>query len=531
MPTPLQEFLPRLNALRDRLASTSTTGLFNDDPDRFTRFSVNLGRLVFDYSKNRVDSGAIAALLELADAAGVAKTRDAMLGGQKINSTEGRAVLHTALRNRADKPVLVEGRDVMPDVQDVLGRMDEFAREVRSGQFQVSGGKVRDVVNIGIGGSDLGPRMVAQALAPWQDGPRLHFVANIDGADISDTLVSLDPATTLFIVASKSFTTQETMINARSAFSWVEKAVGSAAAEHFCALSTNLEATREFGIPDERTFGFWNWVGGRYSVWSAIGLSVMIGIGPENFRIFLEGAHQADRHFQEAPFEQNIPVLMAMLGIWHRNVCSLPAHAVLPYDNRLARFPAWLQQLDMESNGKAVTIAGDAVNHETGPIIFGEPGTNGQHAFYQLIHQGTTVVPCDFLVAANPVGTDVPEEHHRLMLANCLAQSEALMTGRTLEEAGGDPHKVFSGNRPSNTLLYDRLDPFMLGTLMALYEHKVFVQGIVWGINSFDQWGVELGKQLAQEIEPMLAKQTISEASNSSTGGLVRTILGFRARG
>ncbi|MEM9278349.1 MAG: glucose-6-phosphate isomerase [Pseudomonadota bacterium] len=516
----LTEYLEQLVAHRDRMETVRMRDLFAGEADRFAMMSVRLNDLIFDYSKNKVDDLILIELAQLADEARVRQKRDAMMTGKKINSTEDRAVLHTALRNLSGHPVTVDGTDVMPEVTQVQKRMNAFSSDVRSGNYQVSGGKVTDVVNIGIGGSDLGPKMVTGALAPYHDGPNVHFVSNVDGADLSDTLGNLDPKTTLFIIASKTFTTQETMTNARSAFAWLEKVAGEKIADHFCAVSTNLEATRDFGIPDERKFGFWDWVGGRYSVWSAIGLPVMIAIGPERFSDFLEGAYDADQHFAVAPLIENIPVIMALLGIWHRNVCGFSAHAVLPYDNRMADFPRWLQQLDMESNGKSVKLDGGSVNLDTAPVIFGEPGTNGQHAFYQLLHQGTEVVPCDFLVAAK--GHEPELDHqHKLLVANCFAQSEALMTGRSLDDADGNPHRAFEGDRPSNTFLYEKLDPKTLGTLMALYEHKVFVQGVIWGINSFDQWGVELGKELAKCVGEMIDAENPENADNSSTAGLL----------
>ncbi len=527
---------------RKRLAETSMRELFAADRSRFGRHSLRLGDLLFDYSKNRIDQEALDALVGTAGACGVEERRDAMFRGEPINVTEGRAVLHTALRNRSGEPVFVGGKDVMPGIRKVLKDMGAFARAVRTGTYSVTGGKVSDVVNIGIGGSDLGPAMATRALSPYCDGPRLHFVSNVDGADLSDTIAELDPRTTLFIVASKTFTTAETMANANSARAWIARSVGKAAAgAHFAALSTNLSATRAFGIADERTFGFWDWVGGRYSVWSAIGLSLMIAIGPRRFGEFLDGAHSADLHFRTAAPSRNIPIIMAMLGVWYRNAWGYPTHVVLPYDNRLARFPAYLQQLDMESNGKHVTLDGKQVGWDTGPIVWGEPGTNGQHAFYQLIHQGTAVIPCDFLVAAQP--HERLGRHHQMLVANCLAQSEALMNGRTLAEAEAEmrargmaegqirsiaPHRVFEGNRPSNTFLYRKLTPFMLGMLIALYEHKVFVQGVVWDINSFDQWGVELGKVLAVEIEPLLADDDKAKGRDSSTIGLIEAYKALR---
>lgn len=525
---------------RDRLEGRPMRELFAADPARFSRFSLQLDDMLFDFSKNRIDAAALDALISLAHEAGVEAKRDAMFAGAPINATEGRAVLHTALRNRSGAPVPVDGQDVMPAIASVLESMRAFASAVRSGEYRVTGGKVTDVVNVGIGGSDLGPAMAARALSPYADGPRTHFVSNVDGADFADTVARLDPATTLFIVASKTFTTAETMANARSARQWIAGAVGEeGAGRHFAALSTNLAATREFGIEDERTFGFWDWVGGRYSIWSAIGLSLMLGIGPEGFDEFLDGAYAVDEHFRQAPLERNIPVIMALLGVWYRNIWGFASHAVLPYDNRLGRFPAYLQQLDMESNGKRVTLAGEPVAWETGPVVWGEPGTNGQHAFYQLIHQGTSVIPCDFLVAARP--HEELGNHHIMLVANCLAQSEALMKGRTLEEASAGmrangmdehtvariaPHRVFPGNRPSNTFVYTRLTPRTLGMLIALYEHKVFVQGAIWDVNSFDQWGVELGKVLATEIQPFLEGKAQPDDRDCSTAGLVAALRG-----
>ena len=513
----------------------ATTDLFASDPKRFAAFSTRLGDLLFDYSKNRVTSQTREAMLAVARAARVEERRDAMFMGESINATERRAVQHMALRNVSDRTVEIDGEDVMPAIRDVLARMADFAEGVRSSEIEGRGGGFTDVVNIGIGGSDLGPAMATLALAPWHDGPRLHFVSNIDGSDIHDVLDSCKPSRTLFIVASKTFTTQETMTNAATAREWLVAELGEdAVGDHFAALSTALDKTAALGIPESRVFGFWDWVGGRYSVWSAIGLSVMIAVGPDAFRDFLAGAHEVDEHFRTAPLEENVPVLMAMIGVLHRNVRDYATHAVLPYDQHLARFPAYLQQLDMESNGKRVSREGEAVDCETGPVVWGEPGTNGQHAFYQLIHQGTSVVPCDFLLAANPahpVG-----DHHEKLAANAFAQTEALMVGKTLDQAKSElrdggmdeseverlaPHKVFPGDRPTSTFLYPELTPRMLGTLIALYEHKVFVQGTVWNINSFDQWGVELGKQLAGELLPMVKGETPVEGRDGSTEGLL----------
>lgn len=510
-----------------RLQSFPMGKLFENDSNRFQSMSLRLDDIVFDYSKNRLDKEALTELFKLAVDASLEEKRQAMFAGEKINITEQRAVLHTALRNRKYETLFVDGTDILPGIKAVLEEMSKFSSDIRSGEYKPSGVPITNIVNIGIGGSDLGPKMVTRALSAFIDGPAVHYVSNVDGADIQDTLDGLDPHSTLFIVASKTFTTQETMTNAKSAFHWMNSAVGGNAANHFCAISTNLEATKAFGIPQDRTFGFWDWVGGRFSVWSAIGLSVMIAVGPDRFYEFLSGAAAADEHFLEAGFEANIPVVMALVGIWHRNICGFPAIAVLPYDNRLEYFPAWLQQLDMESNGKSVGIDNKPVSVATAPIVFGAAGTNGQHAFYQLLHQGTDPVPCDFLVASKRSDSEY-DSHHNILFSNCLAQSEALMLGRDLEEAGNDPQRVFEGNRPSNTFMYKNLDPFTLGALMAFYEHKIFVQGVIWGINTFDQWGVELGKKLSNELEPQVLKGEAPPSANSSTSGLIVTGSEFR---
>jgi len=536
----LEAAFEALTRQADQLQDTSLRALFAADPDRFTAFSARFDDLLLDYSKSKIDGTALELLLNLAMAADVEGRRDAMIAGEKINSTENRAVLHTALRNRSDKPVLVDGKDVMPDVRAVLDAMADFSEAVRSGELTSSSGDAfTDVVNIGIGGSDLGPVMTTLALSPYHDGPELHYVSNVDGAHIADTLEKLDPATTLIIVASKTFTTIETMTNAQTARKWIADALGEdAVGDHFAAVSTALDKVSAFGIDETRVFGFWDWVGGRYSVWSAIGLPLMIAIGPDAFSDFLEGAHAMDTHFAESPLEKNLPVLMALIGVWNRDCLGLSARAVLPYDQRLSRLPAYLQQLDMESNGKRVQRDGSAVTEETGPLVWGEPGTNGQHAFYQLLHQGTTVIPCEFLIAANGHEDDL-KHHHELLIANCLAQSEALMLGRTLDEAKAQltaaglsaneverlaPHKVFPGDRPSLTLVYDQLTPFALGRLIALYEHRVFVEGVIWGINSFDQWGVELGKELATALLPMVKGDVSAETKDASTRGLLQAV-------
>ncbi len=531
-----------LAAHRTRTVSQHLRELFAADPQRFASFSARLDDLLLDYSKTAVTAETIELLLALAVAADVEAKRDAMFAGEPINTTEGRAVLHTALRNQSGRPVKVDGVDVMPEVNAVLERMSAFVDGIRSGTIAAADGeRFTDVVNIGIGGSDLGPVMATLALAPYHDGPRLHYVSNVDGAHIADTLAKLDPARTLVIVASKTFTTIETMTNAATARRWIAGTLGEdAVARHFAAVSTALDKVGAFGIQPERIFGFWDWVGGRYSVWSAIGLPVMIAIGPQNFRAFLAGAHAMDEHFRTAPLARNLPVLFGLIGLWHRETCGYPARAVLPYDQRLARLPAYLQQLDMESNGKRVHKAGGAVTRPTGPLVWGEPGTNGQHAFFQLLHQGSDIIPCEFLVAAEGHEPELSHQH-RLLLANCLAQSEAMMKGRTLEEAKAQlakqglsaeaieqlaPHKVFPGNRPSVTIAYRKLDPFTLGRLIALYEHRVFVEAAVFDINAFDQWGVELGKELATALLPVIEGKAPAEAHDASTAGLARYLTG-----
>ncbi|MXN50376.1 glucose-6-phosphate isomerase [Shinella sp. AETb1-6] len=537
-----------MNALVEKLKSivretnaTDIRAAFAADPQRFARYSVTLEDFLFDYSKCAVNDAVLDGLEELARKAGVEAKRDAMFAGEIINITEERAVLHTALRNRANTPVLVEGKDVMPDVNAVLDAMGAFSDGVRSGALKgATGKKITDVVNIGIGGSDLGPVMATLALAPYHDGPRLHFVSNIDGAHIADTLKLLDAETTLFIVASKTFTTIETMTNAATARRFIADALGEAAVgSHFCAVSTALDKVAAFGIGAERVFGFWDWVGGRYSIWSAIGLPLMIAIGKENFADFLAGGHAIDTHFRTAPIRENIPMLLGLIGYYHRNVLDYPSRAILPYDQRLSRFPAYLQQLDMESNGKSVTMDSTPVEGQTGPVVWGEPGTNGQHAFYQLIHQGTAIIPAEFMIAAN--GHEKSLRHqHQLLIANCLAQSEALMKGRSFAEAKAQltakgmgeakadriaPHRVFSGNRPSITMVHDSLTPFALGRLIALYEHRVFVEGALFNINSFDQWGVELGKELATGLLPVVEGKESAAGHDSSTAGLVAALL------
>jgi len=529
--------LEALVAHREGLEGKHIADLFAADPERFQDFSVSLGDLTLDYSKNLLTAETMALLVELARAADVEGLRKAMFSGEAINLTEKRAVLHTALRAPESAEIEVDGVDVMLGVHDVLERVGEFAEGVRSGRIAGSGGKAfTDVVNIGIGGSDLGPAMAVAALTAYREGgPKVHFVSNVDGAHIHDTLQGLDPERTLFLIASKTFTTLETMTNAASARKWVVDLLGEEAVPaHFAALSTNLKKVAEFGIDEERVFGFWDWVGGRYSVWSAIGLPLAISIGFANFKRFLAGARKMDEHFRSAPLAKNLPVIMGLIGIWHRNVCGHATQAVIAYDQRLNRFAAHLQQLDMESNGKRVTRGGKAVDYQTGPVVWGEPGTNGQHAFFQLIHQGTEIIPVDFLAAALPA--EEMGDHHAKLLANCLAQSQALAFGKSealvreelkakgMSAADIDrlaPHKVFPGDRPSNTLLYRRLDPETLGMLIALYEHRVFVMGAVWDVNSFDQWGVELGKELAGNLLPVVRDGEGTQGLDGSTSGLV----------
>ena len=521
----------KLSERRTQTAVRPIMELFGEG--RAAAYSVRFDGLLFDYSKTGIDDETRALLLALAEASGVAARREAMFSGRRINETEHRAVLHTALRN-LEREVKVDGRDVMPAVRETLARMEAFAASVREGRFAGQGGAITDVVNIGIGGSDLGPAMATQALSPYRDGPRCHFVSNIDGAHIADTLAGLDPARTLVIVASKPFTTTETMTNAETARAWMAEVVADPAAQ-MVALSSATDRTAAWGIPAERVFGFEDWVGGGVSMWGPVGLSLMIAIGPERFRAFLGGAAAMDTHFREAPFGQNMPVMLAMVGIWHRQVCGHATRAVLPYDQRLARLPAYLQQLEMESNGKRVAMDGHDLTLPSGPVVWGEPGTNGQHAFYQLIHQGTEVVPAEFIAAREGHEPDLAHQH-RLLLANCLAQSEALLKGRTLEEAralmaakglkGAEldrqaRHRVFPGNRPSTTLLMPQLTPRRLGQIVALYEHRVFVEGVILGINSFDQWGVELGKELANALLPVLETGEGAETKDGSTRALV----------
>ncbi|MCA3006148.1 MAG: glucose-6-phosphate isomerase [Phycisphaerales bacterium] len=519
--------------------------LFAAEPGRFEAMSVKWNGFLVDYSKHRATGETMGLLMGLARERGVEGMRERMFSGEKINLTEGRAVLHVALRNRSNRPIVVDGKDVMPEVNVVLERMAGFCQRVRSGAWTGHTGKaITDVVNIGIGGSDLGPVMVCEALKPYAKRDlRVHFVSNVDGTHIAEAVRGLNAETTLFVVASKTFTTQETLCNAHTAREWLIGKLGSpaAVAKHFVAVSTNAKEVSAFGIDTANMFGFWDWVGGRYSLWSAIGLPIMLSIGPENFIELLSGGHEADEHFRTAPLEKNIPVIMGMLGVWYNNFVEPAAqsHAILPYDQYLHRFAAYFQQGDMESNGKGVTRGGKPVAWSTGPVIWGEPGTNGQHAFYQLIHQGTKLIPCDFIapcISQNDAGNGKMGKHHPILLSNFFAQTEALMKGKTAEEARAEltkeglsgtaleallPHKVFPGNRPSTSILIDKLTPRTLGALIALYEHKIFVQGVVWDVNSYDQWGVELGKQLAKAILPKLTTAGAVSGHDSSTVGLM----------
>lgn len=549
MATPLRE-TAAYKALEKHYETARTwhmRDMFEKDPKRFDKFSATVGTpegdFFVDYSKNIVNEETMRLLFDLARERGVEQARDRMFSGEKINFTEDRAVLHTALRNRSNTPVLVDGKDVMPDVNRVLEKMRTFSTSVRSGEWKGYTGKaISDVVNIGIGGSDLGPLMVTEALKTYgKDGPRVHYVSNIDGTHLAEVTGKLSPETTLFIVASKTFTTLETITNATSARTWLLASAKdeSAVAKHFVALSTNEKEVTKFGIDKANMFEFWDWVGGRYSLWCAIGLSITVSIGFDNFERLLAGAHDMDKHFRSAPLEKNVPVILGLLGVWYNNVFGAQSHALLPYDQYLHRFAAYFQQGDMESNGKYVSKAGSRVDYSTGPIVWGEPGTNGQHAFYQLIHQGTKVIPADFIAPVethNPIGGGV---HHEILLANYLAQTEALMKGKTRDEARAElekqgvsgskldlilPHKVFEGNKPTNSIMFQKLTPYILGMLLAMYEMKIFTQGVIWDINSFDQWGVELGKQLAKIIQPELKGPEPVASHDSSTNGLITFI-------
>jgi len=523
----------------------SLKDLFTEDKERFEKFSLLFEDILLDYSKNRINDTTFALLIQLAKECKLDEAIKAMYAGEKINQTEDRQVLHIALRNQSNTPILVDGNDVMPEVNKVLDKMKAFSARIISGDWKGYTGKaITDVVNIGIGGSDLGPVMVTEALKAYKNHLTMHFVSNIDGTHMVETLKTVDPETTLFLVASKTFTTQETMTNANSARDWFLEAGAQKEdiAKHFAALSTNEKDVTAFGIDPENMFGFWDWVGGRYSLWSAIGLPIALSIGYENFEELLKGAHATDQHFESTPFESNMPVIMGLLGVWYINFFGAETQAILPYDQYMHRFAAYFQQGDMESNGKHVDRNGNEVTYETGPVIWGEPGTNGQHAFYQLIHQGTRLIPCDFIAPAishNPLG-----EHHPILLSNFFAQTEALMNGKTEEQnvaelqkdgktedeiAKLSPFKVFEGNRPTNSILLKKVTPYTLGSLIAIYEHKIFVQGIIWNIFSFDQWGVELGKQLAKSILPELKDNEPVSTHDASTNGLINQYKNWRA--
>ncbi len=527
-----------LTAHYQEISGIHMRDMFQQDPGRFNKFSLRFKDILLDYSKNRVNQETMRLLFELAREVDLKAAVERMFAGEKLNNTEDRAVLHVALRNRCNRPILVDGADVMPEVNHMLARMREFTEKVRNGQWTGCTDKqITDIVNIGIGGSDLGPVMVCDALKPFaQEGLNVHFVSNVDGTQIVETLKGLSRETTLFIVVSKSFTTQETIANASTARDWFLSRGGTraAVAKHFVAVSANARAVENFGIDSEQMFEFRDWVGGRYSLWGAVGLSIALYIGMDNFEKLLAGAHDMDEHFRTAPFEENMPVILALLGVWYNNFFDADSHAILPYDQYMHRFPAYIQQLDMESNGKRVTRDGEVVDYSTGPIVWGKPGTNGQHAFYQLIHQGTKLIPTDFLVPVdtiNPIG-----QHHAMLLSNFFAQTEALMLGNDQDEVRTEleteglngnaleallPHKVFPGNRPSNSILFQKLLPHTLGALIAIYEHKVYVQSLVWNLNAFDQWGVELGKQLAGKILPELERDGEVTSHDSSTNGLI----------
>jgi glucose-6-phosphate isomerase len=527
-----------LKSLRKKMEKKSLRELFEKDEKRFEKFSLKVGGIFLDYSKNYIDEKIMSEFVNLAKETKLKNLIEKMRAGEKINHTENRSVLHIALRNRKNAPIYVDGKDVMPEINRVLNHMKEFSEQVRNGNWRGCTDKhITDIINIGIGGSDLGPAMVVQALTPFvKNDLKFHFVSNVDGSHIAETLKKINPETSLFIISSKTFTTQETLMNAHTARSWFLSQINdeSAISKHFVAVSTNEKEVAKFGIDTRNMFEFWDWVGGRYSLWSAIGLSIALAIGFENFEKLLEGAHLMDEHFFMAPFESNMPFILAALDIWYNNFYECESRAILPYDQYLSRFPAFLQQLDMESNGKSVDRNGKFVDYQTGPIIWGEVGTNGQHAFYQLIHQGTKLIPCDFIApikSQNPIG-----EHHKALISNFIAQTEALMKGKTEKEAKEElkkqglssseikkllPYKIFLGGKPTNTIFIDEINPFNLGSLIALYEHKVFVCGAIWNINSFDQWGVELGKQLAKIVLPELEKGSETKEHDCSTRGLI----------
>ncbi|GAB1226954.1 hypothetical protein ENUP19_0314G0004 [Entamoeba nuttalli] len=540
--------LPEYKALEAKYEQMKTFVMkeaFSKDPERFKKFSLQFEDIFVDYSKNLIDEETMKLLIKLCEAVHLKEKIEAEFTGVKINTTEKRAVLHTALRNRSNNPVLVDGKDVMPGVNAVLNKMGKFAEGVRNGSIKgYTGKEFTDIVNIGIGGSDLGPVMVTEALKYYQhERLTLHYVSNVDGTHMVEALKKCNPETTLFVICSKTFTTAETLMNAHSARKWFVEKTGNeeAVSKHFVAVSTNATEVSKFGINTDNMFEFWDWVGGRYSLWSAIGLTIMISIGEQGFLDLLSGAHAMDKHFRNTEFAHNIPVILAVLGVWYNNLYQAQSHAILPYDQYLHRFAAYFQQGDMESNGKRITKDGEVVNYTTGPIIWGEPGTNGQHAFYQLLHQGTKLIPADFIIPANslnPIG-----KHHTVLLANFIAQTEALMMGKTEEQVIGElkatgmsderikellPHKLFPGNRPTNSIVFKKMTPYVLGSLIAMYEHKIFVQGCIWNVNSFDQWGVELGKQLAKAVEKDLEAEGLVNKHDGSTSGLINLVKDMR---
>ena len=535
-----------LSAHQKEISEVHMKEFFKKDPKRFETMSVYLGDILFDYSKNIITEKTLDHLLQLAEACQLKEARDAMFGGEKINENEDRAVMHPALRNFSTQSIMIDGEDIMPEIQETREKMKAFCKKIHDGEWKgYSGKKIKNIVNIGIGGSDLGPVMVTEALKPyWIDGIQAYFVSNVDGTQVSETLKNLDPEETLFTIASKTFTTQETMTNAHTARDWFLKSAkdDKLVAKHFVALSTNEKGVKEFGIAPENMFVFWDWVGGRYSLWSSIGLSIALTIGYDNFEKLLKGAESSDNHFKTTDFKENIPVIMALIGVWYTNFFGSETEVILPYDQYMHRFPAYFQQGNMESNGKQTDRNGNNVTYSTGPVVWGEPGTNGQHAFYQLIHQGTHLIPCDFIAPAishNPIG-----KHHAILVSNFFAQTEALMNGKDADQVAAElqeesmdedqmkkliPFKVFKGNKPTNSFLIKKITPFSLGALIALYEHKIFVQGVIWNIFSFDQWGVELGKQLAKKVLPELNGETEIESHDASTNGLINAFKKWRA--
>ncbi len=540
-----------LRQLKNRLNNLTMSELFALNPNRFEDLSIKYDNLLLDYSKNHIDKDVINTFKELAKAINLKEKINDMFAGKKINITENRAVLHIALRKDLNSSIMVDGKDIMPEVKQSLEKMERFVNAIRNGEILSSSGeKFTDVINIGIGGSHLGPEMVTKALKPYHDGPRIHFVSNIDPSHIYDVINTLDPKKTLVLIASKTFVTIETMTNAKSAWNWISETVGEEnAGDHFVAISTALDKIKDFGIRDDRIFGYWDWVGGRYSIWSSIGLCVILAIGMDNFKEFLNGAHEMDEHFLNEPVETNMPIILGFLGIWHINICNYGTRAILPYDQRLNAFPSYIQQLDMESNGKSITSDGENITEKTGVVVWGAAGTNSQHSFFQLLHQGSEIVPCEFMLAANEHEEGM-QDHKNLLIANCLAQSQALMVGRSIQEVIKvlkkrgvtheeairlAPHRKFKGDRPSSTILYKELNPKTLGKIIALYEHRVFVEGVTWNLDSFDQWGVELGKELASDMLTCIDGSFKSKDKNNnygeqdaSTVGLLNAIKDFQ---